>query len=153
MLSFPADTEIKMVNLSLNINQILSFAIQQSALINAIYNCNSMAIYCRGIGKLIADCSKKNVYPIVQPFVHSGMERLIPLHQHFPNFGQEINILCGDRIEYRDLIENYNSILADNPLNADIFPQELLYIQITERIEQSLDKLQRELAEKILQKP
>ncbi|CAA0831485.1 Phospholipid/glycerol acyltransferase family protein [Striga hermonthica] len=55
----------------------------------------------RGIGRLVLDAD--NV-PIVVPFVHTGMQEVMPVGAKFPRVGKTVTILVGDPIGFDDLI-------------------------------------------------
>jgi hypothetical protein len=55
----------------------------------------------KGVGKLVADCSQP---PIVLPFVHSGMEGVMPKGARAPAVGKGIRVLVGEPVEVADLL-------------------------------------------------
>ncbi|KAL3838527.1 hypothetical protein ACJIZ3_023118 [Penstemon smallii] len=55
----------------------------------------------RGIGRLVLDAD--NV-PMVVPFVHTGMQDVMPVGAKFPRIGKMVTILIGDPINFDDLI-------------------------------------------------
>ncbi|KAL2469151.1 Phospholipid/glycerol acyltransferase family protein [Forsythia ovata] len=57
----------------------------------------------RGIGRLVLDAD--NV-PIVVPFVHTGMQEIMPVGSKFPKVGKTVTVLIGDPINFNDLLNN-----------------------------------------------
>ncbi|CAN4111075.1 unnamed protein product [Withania somnifera] len=55
----------------------------------------------RGIGRLVLDAD--NV-PIVVPFVHTGMQDIMPLGAKLPRIGKTVTVIVGDPIEFDDLL-------------------------------------------------
>ncbi|XP_073145861.1 uncharacterized protein [Henckelia pumila] len=55
----------------------------------------------RGIGRLVLDA---DCVPIVVPFVHTGMQDVMPVGAKFPKIGKTVTILVGDPISFDDLI-------------------------------------------------
>ncbi|KAM3378072.1 tafazzin [Capsicum galapagoense] len=55
----------------------------------------------RGIGRLVLDAD--NV-PIVVPFVHTGMQDIMPVGAKLPRIGKTVTVLVGDPIEFDDLL-------------------------------------------------
>lgn len=55
----------------------------------------------RGIGRLVLDAD--NV-PIVVPFVHTGMQDIMPIGAKFPRIGKTVTVLVGDPVEFDDLL-------------------------------------------------
>ncbi|KAI3448576.1 hypothetical protein Pfo_005241 [Paulownia fortunei] len=56
----------------------------------------------RGIGRLVLDADS---IPIVVPFVHTGMQEVMPIGAKFPRIGKTVTILVGDPISFDDLIK------------------------------------------------
>ncbi|KAG0559386.1 hypothetical protein M758_10G098400 [Ceratodon purpureus] len=56
----------------------------------------------RGIGRLVTDVEKT---PLVVPFVHTGMQDLMPVGSKFPKVSKKVSVLVGDPIELDDLIK------------------------------------------------
>ncbi|XP_051145671.1 uncharacterized protein LOC127261381 isoform X1 [Andrographis paniculata] len=56
----------------------------------------------RGIGRLVLDAD--NV-PLVVPFVHTGMQEVMPVGAKFPKIGKTVTILVGEPISFDDIIE------------------------------------------------
>lgn len=55
----------------------------------------------RGIGRLVLDAD--NV-PMVVPFVHTGMQEIMPIGAKFPRVGKTVTVLVGDPVEFDDLL-------------------------------------------------
>ncbi|KAH6805815.1 Phospholipid/glycerol acyltransferase family protein [Perilla frutescens var. frutescens] len=55
----------------------------------------------RGIGRLILDADNT---PVVVPFVHTGMQEVMPVGAKFPRVGKTVTVLVGDPISFDDLI-------------------------------------------------
>ncbi|KAK8946327.1 N-acylphosphatidylethanolamine synthase [Platanthera zijinensis] len=55
----------------------------------------------RGVGRLILDA---DTVPTVIPFVHSGMQEIMPLGSKFPKVGKKVTVVVGDPIPLEDLI-------------------------------------------------
>ncbi|KAM3290671.1 tafazzin [Capsicum chacoense] len=61
----------------------------------------TMGFIKRGIGRLVLDAD--NV-PIVVPFVHTGMQDIMPVGAKLPRIGKTVTVLVGDPIEFDDLL-------------------------------------------------
>ncbi|KAK3029982.1 hypothetical protein RJ639_038081 [Escallonia herrerae] len=55
----------------------------------------------RGVARLILDAD--NV-PMVVPFVHTGMQEVMPIGAKFPRIGKTVTVVIGDPIEFDDLL-------------------------------------------------
>ncbi|KAF9622058.1 hypothetical protein IFM89_029342 [Coptis chinensis] len=55
----------------------------------------------RGVGRLVMDAD--NV-PLVVPFVHTGMQDIMPIGSKFPKIGKTVTVLIGDPIHLDDLV-------------------------------------------------
>ncbi|KAL5566372.1 hypothetical protein UlMin_029536 [Ulmus minor] len=55
----------------------------------------------RGVGRLILDAD--NV-PMVIPFVHTGMQEIMPIGANLPRIGKTVTVLIGDPIQFDDLL-------------------------------------------------
>ncbi|KAK1582507.1 hypothetical protein Q3G72_015714 [Acer saccharum] len=55
----------------------------------------------RGVGRLVLDAD--NV-PMVVPFVHSGMQEIMPVGASLPRIGKTVTVVIGDPIEFDDLV-------------------------------------------------
>nr|GLL37326.1 tafazzin isoform X1 [Ipomoea trifida] len=83
----------------------------------------------RGIGRLILDA---DCIPIVVPFVHTGMQEIMPIGAKFPRIGKTVTVLVGDPIEFDDLIA------AEGEQNIS---RGKLYDAVSARIGDRLEKL------------
>ncbi|KAG0483469.1 hypothetical protein HPP92_011553 [Vanilla planifolia] len=82
----------------------------------------------RGVGRLIMDAD--NV-PIVIPFVHSGMQEIMPIGSNFPKVGKKITIVVGDPIPLEDLIMD----------DSEDVSRGILYDAVSSRISHALREL------------
>ncbi|XVF06030.1 hypothetical protein REPUB_Repub06bG0013100 [Reevesia pubescens] len=55
----------------------------------------------RGVGRLVLDADNA---PIVLPFVHTGMQDVMPIGANFPRIGKTVTVLIGDPIHFDDLL-------------------------------------------------
>ncbi|XVF31380.1 hypothetical protein REPUB_Repub16aG0141000 [Reevesia pubescens] len=55
----------------------------------------------RGVGRLVLDT---DTAPIVLPFVHTGMQDVMPIGANFPRIGKTVTVLIGDPIHIDDLL-------------------------------------------------
>ncbi|GAV70632.1 Acyltransferase domain-containing protein [Cephalotus follicularis] len=55
----------------------------------------------RGVGRLVLDADN---IPIVIPFVHTGMQEIMPIGANFPRVGKTVTVLVGDPIRFDDLV-------------------------------------------------
>ncbi|XP_050225738.1 uncharacterized protein LOC126675179 [Mercurialis annua] len=55
----------------------------------------------RGVGRLILDA---DTVPVVIPFVHLGMQEIMPIGANFPRVGKTVTVLVGDPILFDDLL-------------------------------------------------
>ncbi|XP_063689442.1 tafazzin-like [Bolinopsis microptera] len=86
-----------------------------------------------GIGRLIQDCERP---PIVLPWVHRGMEEVLPMYHSIPKFNKKITIGIGDPIETEELLAECRR------LN---FSELATRKYITDVVELKLDKLCRRI--------
>eukprot|EP00753_Platysulcus_tardus_P006914 PLAT14688.2.p2 GENE.PLAT14688.2~~PLAT14688.2.p2 ORF type:complete len:206 (+),score=74.43 PLAT14688.2:392-1009(+) len=79
---------------------------------------------CRaGVGRLVAEAEPT---PVILPFVHVGMERVLGRGQSNPfSFGKRVDVLIGEPIEVDD-------ILAD--CKSGVLEERSCYIAIAERV-------------------
>ncbi|KAK9084228.1 hypothetical protein Scep_030699 [Stephania cephalantha] len=83
----------------------------------------------RGVGRLVMDADNM---PIVVPFVHAGMQEIMPIGANFPRIGKMVTILVGDPIQFDDLLT----------LDSDrVTSRGSLYDAISSRIGQRLIEL------------
>lgn len=83
----------------------------------------------RGIGRLVLDAD--NV-PVVVPFVHTGMQDIMPVGAKLPRIGKTVTVLVGDPIEFDDLLAAGEK---------DNMPRGKLYDAVSTRIGDRLQKL------------
>ncbi|XP_043711512.1 tafazzin [Telopea speciosissima] len=55
----------------------------------------------RGIGRLVMDA---DTMPVVIPFVHTGMQDIMPIGSSVPKIGKTVTVLIGDPIQFDDLL-------------------------------------------------
>ncbi|KAG0610808.1 hypothetical protein M758_7G093000 [Ceratodon purpureus] len=87
----------------------------------------------RGIGRLIKDVERT---PLVIPFVHTGMQDVMPIGSKFPSPGKKVFVLIGDPIELDDLVKENSEKLTS--------PAEF-YDAIARRVRQRMQLLKEEL--------
>ncbi|GAB4819514.1 hypothetical protein N2152v2_006560 [Parachlorella kessleri] len=87
----------------------------------------------KGVGWLVAQCEQP---PLVVPFVHSGMEKILPKGAKLPKAGQEVNVLVGQPIEVADLLSQ---------AQAEGWADNQLHLALTERVGQALYQLKARL--------
>ncbi|XP_031473329.1 uncharacterized protein LOC116245873 [Nymphaea colorata] len=55
----------------------------------------------RGVGRLVMDADD---IPLVVPFIHSGMQEVMPIGSSFPKVGKQVTVVIGDPIRFDDLL-------------------------------------------------
>ncbi|XP_010464077.1 PREDICTED: tafazzin-like [Camelina sativa] len=55
----------------------------------------------RGIGRLILDA---DTLPMVVPFVHTGMQDIMPVGASVPRLGKTVTVIIGDPIHFNDIL-------------------------------------------------
>ncbi|XP_027352246.1 tafazzin-like [Abrus precatorius] len=55
----------------------------------------------RGVGRLVLDGESM---PLVVPFVHTGMQEIMPIGANFPRIGKMVTVLIGDPINFDDIL-------------------------------------------------
>lgn len=101
-----------------------------------------------GIAKAIVESSKQGKIPILLPWVHRGMEDVIPLkNPYLPLPGKKVKVLIGEPLPIQKTIQAGEKLLKNNPGWGNPFPppEELLYQQIMDDMAESLEKHQEEL--------
>lgn len=111
-----------------------------------------------GVGKLIAHCDTSKHPPVVLPFYHTGMHRVLP---QFPNskkqsmppkIGNTIRIRVGEPIDMSDLLKEYKESreqarqrqgITDGWTSTEADQE--LYDKITKRVEAALLDLAKEV--------
>ncbi|KAJ4967950.1 hypothetical protein NE237_014651 [Protea cynaroides] len=84
----------------------------------------------RGVGRLVMDA---DTMPAVVPFVHTGMQDMMPIGSSFPKIGKTVTVLVGDPIQFDDLLLSVNDTQQAS--------REALYDVISSRIGQRLHEL------------
>ncbi|QCD77771.1 monolysocardiolipin acyltransferase [Vigna unguiculata] len=85
----------------------------------------------RGVGRLVLDGDRT---PLVVPFVHTGMQEIMPIGANFPRIGKIVTVLIGDPINFDDILE------LDMEKGLDV-PRGRLYDAIASRIGDRLHEL------------
>lgn len=91
-----------------------------------------------GVGKLVVDSDNATVLP----FVHRGMNLVLPPGNLIPNFGHTVDVLVGQPMSFCDLIDAHKKAHGKHSLETDM----LLYRQITDEIEKEMHTLNDELS-------
>ncbi|XP_023747164.1 uncharacterized protein LOC111895309 isoform X1 [Lactuca sativa] len=99
---------------------------------------STMGSIKRGIARLILDADNA---PMVIPFVHAGMQEMMPVGASFPRVGKTVTVLVGDPIDFKDV----RDLEQDNTV-----PRGNLYDVVSTRIGDRLIKLKAQL-DKLLQ--
>ncbi|KAL9233313.1 hypothetical protein vseg_008331 [Gypsophila vaccaria] len=87
----------------------------------------------KGVGRLVVDADKT---PMVVPFVHTGMQEIMPIGANFPKIGKTVTVLIGDPMEFDDLL---------NGEGAEFASKGDLYDAVSLRIGQRLQHLKIEV--------
>ncbi|KAG2603156.1 hypothetical protein PVAP13_5KG750600, partial [Panicum virgatum] len=85
----------------------------------------------RGVGRLVMDADS---LPVVIPFVHTGMQDIMPVGKRIPRAGKQVIVVVGDPINFDDLI-------IDNSDDTQHISRGILYDKATQRIGQRLQEL------------
>ncbi|RLM61397.1 hypothetical protein C2845_PM14G13830 [Panicum miliaceum] len=85
----------------------------------------------RGVGRLVMDADS---LPVVIPFVHTGMQDIMPVGKRIPRAGKQVVVVVGDPINFDDLI-------IDNSDDTQHISRGILYDKATQRIGQRLQEL------------
>ncbi|XP_021898886.1 tafazzin, partial [Carica papaya] len=83
----------------------------------------------RGVGRLVLDADN---IPIVLPFVHTGMQDIMPIGANFPRIGKTVTVVIGDPIHFDDMV---------NAEEAEHVPRGKLYDAVASRISHRLHAL------------
>ena len=86
-----------------------------------------------GVGRLVVSCPKP---PIVLPFVHRGLENIMPRGKVVPRLGQQVDVLFGEPVPIEDLWQAWH---------AGRLPDEACYAQVASRLQLALAKLKAEI--------
>lgn len=89
----------------------------------------SMGSAKRGVGRLVLDADS---IPIVVPFVHSGMQEVVPIGATLPRVGKTVTVLVGDPIHFDDLL---------HPNSNKLSSRESSYDAVSSRIGERLQEL------------
>nr|XP_034594542.1 uncharacterized protein LOC117856246 [Setaria viridis] len=89
----------------------------------------------RGVGRLVMDADS---LPVVIPFVHTGMQDIMPVGKRIPRAGKRVIVVVGDPINFDDLI-------IDNSDDTQHTSRGILYDKATQRIGQRLQELKVEV--------
>lgn len=89
----------------------------------------------RGVGRLVMDADS---LPIVIPFVHTGMQDVMPVGKRIPRAGKRVIVVVGDPI-------NFNDLIVDNSDDTQHISRGILYDKATQRIGQRLQELKAEV--------
>ncbi|RWR76528.1 tafazzin [Cinnamomum micranthum f. kanehirae] len=84
----------------------------------------------RGVGRLVLDADN---IPMVIPFVHTGMQEVMPIGSKFPKIGKRVTVLIGDPIPFDDLL-----LTVDD---ASDISRGTLYDAVSSRIDKRLHEL------------
>ncbi|CAO2832819.1 unnamed protein product [Amaranthus hypochondriacus] len=95
----------------------------------------------RGVGRLVLDADRT---PIVVPFVHTGMQEIMPIGANFPRIGKIVTVLIGDPVEFDDLL---------NTEGTELVSRENLYDAVSTRIGERLKELKLQVDKLALEKP
>lgn len=87
----------------------------------------------KGIGRLVAACE---VPPMVVPFVHAGIENVMPRGAVLPRVGQHLRVIIGEPVPVADLLEAAHS---------EAWSEAALTAAITARVSSSLHALKAQL--------
>lgn len=85
----------------------------------------------RGVGRLVLDGDSM---PLVIPFVHTGMQEIMPIGANFPRIGKMVTVFIGDPINFDDILE------LEMEKGSDV-PRRRLYDAVASRIGDRLHEL------------
>jgi len=89
----------------------------------------------RGVGRLVMDADS---LPVVIPFVHTGMQDIMPVGKRIPRAGKQVIVVVGDPI-------NFDDLMIDNSDDTQHISRGILYDKATQRIGQRLQELKVEV--------
>ncbi|KAG2499894.1 hypothetical protein HYH03_002182 [Edaphochlamys debaryana] len=92
----------------------------------------SLGAVRKGVGRLVASLPDDAPPPLVVPFVHRGMEGVMPRGSVLPATGQKIDVLVGDPIPVADLL---------SAARAEGWPEDQLHTALAGRVSRSLTHL------------
>jgi monolysocardiolipin acyltransferase len=88
--------------------------------------------------RLVTDVEKT---PVVIPFVHTGMQEMMPIGSKFPSIHKKVTVLVGDPIELDDII---------NQSSRECLLKEALYDAITVWVDEQMWVIKTEFGELVL---
>ena len=101
-----------------------------------------------GAAKLIVDAYALGVRPVVVPFVHCGMEAVLPLHSWLPRLGQDVWLQVGKEVQgIEEVIRLWREGERANAGWGDPWPrrEEDLYAEIAVMLRQAMEATGEEL--------
>lgn len=96
----------------------------------------------RGVGRLVLDADNS---PVVIPFIHTGMQDIMPVGSHFPKIGKTVTVLVGDPIHLEDLLVSKDDTEDDS--------RGFLYDAVSSRIDHRLQQLKVQAEKLALEQP
>lgn len=99
----------------------------------------SLQLFKRGVGRLVLDADN---LPLVVPFIHRGMDEVMPIGQKMFSTGKKVAILVGDPIYVDDLVKKH---LEEGLSKA------VLYDAIALRVEGTMWRMKKELDDLVAQ--
>ncbi|EFJ08564.1 hypothetical protein SELMODRAFT_131400 [Selaginella moellendorffii] len=87
----------------------------------------------RGVGRLVMDAKET---PVIIPFMHEGMQEVLPIGSKFPHICKKVTVLVGDPILVDDLLAR----CKDQELTTDA-----LYDAVAQRVEERMRAMKGEL--------
>lgn len=100
-----------------------------------------------GIGRLILESPTP---PILIPIYHLGMNKVVPqgpdnlVIDVIPKMGEKVFVEVGDEVHFDDILDRYKNEVK-NGNEVDVYKY---YIEITERVDKSLEELEYYIREK-----
>ncbi|KAJ4845123.1 hypothetical protein Tsubulata_038389 [Turnera subulata] len=104
----------------------------------------------RGVGRLVLDA---DTIPIVIPFVHIGMQEIMPIGASLPKIGKTVTVLVGDPIHFDDLLSAEGNERISRGKLYDAVASRIgvrlreLKVQVEKLVVENSIRLQRSLAE------
>uniref|UniRef100_A0A7S0UP00 Phospholipid/glycerol acyltransferase domain-containing protein n=1 Tax=Polytomella parva TaxID=51329 RepID=A0A7S0UP00_9CHLO len=91
----------------------------------------------KGVGRLVsAAANGSGTAPLVVPFIHHGMDRVMPRGQLFPSVGNHVRVKVGEPIDVADILE---------AAKAMGWSEDKLYCAVAERIGERMKALKADL--------
>lgn len=100
----------------------------------------------RGVGRLILDADN---IPLVVPFVHVGMQDIMPIGAKFPRIGKTVTVLIGDPIYLDDLLKEGNHNNARGRVLGNLY--DAVSLRIGNQLQELKVQVERLAVEKSLQ--